>query len=195
VVRLPVAPAAHVVGGDNGGPGLVVGGQPEGVVHALDGADRVGHEVVVPDVGELARVVRRARGEEPLERSRELADDTFNVSTLNPPSIVGCAPGRSSAAFAKLLVLWASIRVSKSVRAPSSRGCPGAGKRLDLDVHETGDRLVVRVGDDGSGGAVLKEQGGLCSLRDRVAAAGGTFRVTNRPGGGTIVEAERPCAS
>lgn len=37
------------------------------------------------------------------ERSRELADASFNVSTLNPPPIVGMIPGRSTRAFANLL--------------------------------------------------------------------------------------------
>ncbi|MPZ94796.1 MAG: two-component sensor histidine kinase [Propionibacteriales bacterium] len=73
--------------------------------------------------------------------------------------------------------------------------------RLELTVAETAGTLVVRVRDDGSGGAVLSEQGGLSSLRDRVAAAGGTLRVASRPGMGTTVEAElpvdeeKPCAS
>lgn len=37
------------------------------------------------------------------DRSRDLADDIFNVSTLNPPSIVGMIPGRGARAFAKML--------------------------------------------------------------------------------------------
>lgn len=73
--------------------------------------------------------------------------------------------------------------------------------RLELTVAETAGTLVVRVRDDGSGGAVVSERGGLSSLRDRVAAAGGTLLVTSRPGMGTAVEAElpvvteEPCAS
>jgi signal transduction histidine kinase len=72
--------------------------------------------------------------------------------------------------------------------------------RLGLSVEETGGRLRVRVSDDGQGGAMIGQHGGLGSLRDRVAAAGGVLRVTSRPGLGTTVEAELPteetsCAS
>jgi signal transduction histidine kinase len=72
--------------------------------------------------------------------------------------------------------------------------------RLDLSVEETGGRLRVRVSDDGQGGAMIGQHGGLGSLRDRVAATGGVLRVTSRPGLGTTVEAELPteetsCAS
>ena len=45
----------------------------------------------------------------------------------------------------------------------------------------------------GVGGAELGS--GLTSLRDRVAAAGGSLTVTSPPGGGTSIVAELACAS
>jgi signal transduction histidine kinase len=54
-----------------------------------------------------------------------------------------------------------------------------------------GGVLRVEVRDDGVGGA--RETGtGLEGLRDRVEAAGGSFRVVSPPGGGTLVAAALP---
>ena len=58
---------------------------------------------------------------------------------------------------------------------------------IDIRVAGDGDRLQVRVFDDGHGGAVPGY--GLASLDDRVAAVGGRLRVNSPPGRGTTVEA------
>ncbi|HEV2639083.1 MAG TPA: ATP-binding protein [Actinocrinis sp.] len=56
-------------------------------------------------------------------------------------------------------------------------------------IHQSADRLSVRVSDDGAGGADLAAGGGLLGLRDRVDALGGRFELTSPPGHGTVVEA------
>jgi len=55
--------------------------------------------------------------------------------------------------------------------------------------------LVVRVRDDGIGGAVPSAGSGLAGITDRVAALGGRVSVTSPPGQGTEVVAELPCGS
>jgi signal transduction histidine kinase len=55
--------------------------------------------------------------------------------------------------------------------------------------------LVVRVHDDGVGGAVPSDGSGLAGITDRVAALGGSLSVTSPPGEGTVVVAELPCGS
>lgn len=55
--------------------------------------------------------------------------------------------------------------------------------------------LVVRIRDDGIGGAVPSEGSGLAGITDRVAALGGSVSVTSPPGEGTEVVAELPCGS
>ena len=55
--------------------------------------------------------------------------------------------------------------------------------------------LVVRVRDDGIGGAKPTAGSGLLGMTDRVAALGGTVSVDSPRGGGTIVTAELPCES
>ncbi len=54
---------------------------------------------------------------------------------------------------------------------------------------------TVRVADDGVGGADETAGTGLRGLADRVAALGGTLRISSPPRAGTVVTAELPCAS
>jgi PAS domain S-box-containing protein len=71
--------------------------------------------------------------------------------------------------------------------------------RAAVSVRRADAALVVRVRDDGRGGAAVGAAvgagSGLAGLADRVAALGGGLVVVSPPGGGTIVEAELPCAS
>ncbi len=85
-----------------------------GVPHFIERAKRAGVQRVVqigsyyhqirPDLAETNPYVRARQLAD--ERSRALADDGFSVCTLNPPSIVGMAPGGSRRGFAKQ-VAWA----------------------------------------------------------------------------------------
>jgi signal transduction histidine kinase len=65
--------------------------------------------------------------------------------------------------------------------------------RIDIDVHERTDAVVVRVLDDGHGGAT-EANGGLHGLRQRVEALDGSLRVASPAGGPTVIEAVLPCA-
>jgi signal transduction histidine kinase len=64
--------------------------------------------------------------------------------------------------------------------------------RIGLNVSRMNGRVVVRVSDDGRGGAALRPESGLA---DRVAALGGSLVVNSPVGRGTVVEAALPCAS
>ncbi|MCK2214684.1 histidine kinase [Actinomadura sp. ATCC 31491] len=66
---------------------------------------------------------------------------------------------------------------------------------IGVRVARAGDRVTVRVSDDGPGGAEIRPGTGLAGLADRVQAAGGALRLRSPAGGGTLVEAELPCAS
>jgi signal transduction histidine kinase len=67
--------------------------------------------------------------------------------------------------------------------------------RASVTVSLVDGRLVVRVADDGRGGAEAVPGGGLAGLRDRVAAVDGTLTIDSPPGAGTAVIVELPCAS
>jgi signal transduction histidine kinase len=63
---------------------------------------------------------------------------------------------------------------------------------ITVDVRMEENLLVVRVRDDGAGGAHLAG-GGLSGLRRRVAALDGVFEVVSPPGGPTTITARLPC--
>ena len=64
--------------------------------------------------------------------------------------------------------------------------------QVAVAVEESGDRLTIRVVDDGVGGADPAAGSGLSGLTDRIEALGGDLRVESPPGGGTRVTAEVP---
>jgi signal transduction histidine kinase len=67
--------------------------------------------------------------------------------------------------------------------------------RAAVGIVRRGDRLVVEVRDDGSGGADEAAGSGLSGLRERVRALGGWMHVSSPAGGPTTVLVELPCAS
>ncbi|GAA2887466.1 sensor histidine kinase [Streptosporangium fragile] len=68
-----------------------------------------------------------------------------------------------------------------------------AAGSVTVEILREGTMIVVRVRDDGRGGAD-PAGGGLSGLARRVAALDGRFRVDSPPGGPTEVVAELPCA-
>jgi signal transduction histidine kinase len=71
-----------------------------------------------------------------------------------------------------------------------------AAGRIGLCVTTRPDGAVLlRVSDDGRGGAVCAPGSGLAGLQDRVAALGGSLSVRSPAGRGTVLEAVLPCAS
>jgi signal transduction histidine kinase len=68
-----------------------------------------------------------------------------------------------------------------------------AATRVDVAIVERDARMIVRITDDGTGGAD-PAGGGLAGLARRVTALDGRFTVTSPAGGPTVVEAELPCA-
>lgn len=69
----------------------------------------------------------------------------------------------------------------------------GAGL-VRIGLSRRGATLVLRVEDDGAGGADPAGSG-LAGLRHRVEALDGTMRVTSPPGAGTVIDVEMPCGS
>ena len=66
---------------------------------------------------------------------------------------------------------------------------------VTVDVSAPGDELVVRIVDDGVGGATPSGDGsGVQGMRDRVVAAGGRLMIASPAGEGTTIEARLPCA-
>jgi signal transduction histidine kinase len=69
-----------------------------------------------------------------------------------------------------------------------------AGTPVDVSAQVHGGRLVVRVSDDGPGGADGRSGSGLRGLADRVEAVDGSLTIDSHVGTGTCLTAEFPCA-
>ncbi|WP_030319970.1 sensor histidine kinase [Streptomyces sp. NRRL B-3229] len=67
--------------------------------------------------------------------------------------------------------------------------------RATVTVRAPGPRLLLRVTDDGRGGADEHGGSGLAGIRRRVAAHDGSLRLTSPAGGPTVVEVELPCGT
>lgn len=76
----------------------------------------------------------------------------------------------------------ALANISKHARATSA----------EVSVTVVDERLVIRVEDDGAGGADPAAGSGLRGLADRIETIGGTLRVESVPDGGTRLTAEIP---
>ena len=70
-----------------------------------------------------------------------------------------------------------------------------AAEHVWVRVARRADTLEVEVRDDGNGGAEIGGGTGIAGLERRVEALDGRLDVESRPGEGTIVHAEIPCAS
>lgn len=64
-----------------------------------------------------------------------------------------------------------------------------------VTVRRSGDRLVLRVDDDGHGGADESRGSGLVGIRRRVEAYDGSLSLTSPAGGPTTMRVELPCGS
>jgi signal transduction histidine kinase len=68
-------------------------------------------------------------------------------------------------------------------------------RELAVRVARTGGGLKIEVRDDGVGGARVGAGSGLRGVADRLDVLGGRLLIDSPPGGGTVIDAEVPCAS
>ncbi|MFG2465152.1 sensor histidine kinase [Streptomyces canus] len=67
--------------------------------------------------------------------------------------------------------------------------------RATITVRSPGSRLLLRITDDGRGGADEHAGSGLTGIRHRIAAHDGTLQLASPPGGPTVLEADLPCGA
>ncbi|MFC7731532.1 sensor histidine kinase [Actinomadura keratinilytica] len=97
-------------------------------------------------------------------------------------------PGRCAAsveATAYFVTAEALTNISKHSRA----------SRATVVVRREGARLLLRIEDDGIGGADAQRGSGLAGIRGRVEAHDGRLTLTSPRGGPTILQVELPCGS
>jgi signal transduction histidine kinase len=157
------------------------GADPE-VVTALDGAvDEIGEAVA--GLRDVARGLRPGALDAGLGPAlAELARRSpLPVAVDGPPE--GLPPEIETAAYYVV-----SEGVANAVKHADAT-------RVDVSARRGDGGLVVRIADDGRGGAATPAGGGLAGLADRVAAHGGTMSVASPPGAGTMLEVVLPCGS
>ncbi|MFV2176955.1 sensor histidine kinase [Actinomadura sp. LOL_016] len=144
------------------------------------------HDAAEQALAELRTVVRGILP--PVLEGRGLAGA---LSGLAADCAVPCAvdvdiPGRcavSVEATAYFVTAEALTNIAKH------SGARHAGVRARRDA----DLLLLRIEDDGVGGADGRGGTGLTGIRSRIEALDGRLDVTSPPGGPTIIEVELPC--
>lgn len=68
-------------------------------------------------------------------------------------------------------------------------------RRATVAVRRAGERLYLRIDDDGHGGADERHGSGITGIRRRVEAHDGRLTVNSPPGGPTTLQVELPCGS
>ncbi len=141
--------------------------------------------------GAIADLRSIARGIHPAildERGLDAALSALVAGSAVPVAVsvrLSRRPGRRQEAVAYFAAAEAIANLAKHASATS------AALRI---TDESGD-LVVRVTDDGQGGAMVMPGGGLAGIAGRLAAVDGTLLLDSPPGGPTTMLAVIPCGS
>ena len=159
-----------------------LGSSPERARATLDAAvDEVA--VAVDELRELAR------GLPPSQLDRGLAPALRELARRAPIRVTVAAPRerfhRDLEAAAYFIGCEGLTNAVKHARATA----------IGLSAERRNGNLVVRVSDDGVGGASPELGSGLSGLADRVAALGGTLHIESAADAGTTLTAELPGAS
>jgi signal transduction histidine kinase len=84
----------------------------------------------------------------------------------------------------------AAYRIVQEALTNARRHAPGAA--VDVELRYDSDLLRLRIRDNGPGPAARRTGHGLLGMRERAAAAGGSLRTSDAPGGGFRIEAQLP---
>ena len=161
----------------------------------------------------LDRDVEGARGL--LLEARAGADAAMSelralVRGIHPPVLAerGLAGALDALAVRSPVPVSARVRLARTLPAPLESALyfsavelvtnairHSGASQIEVSVDERDGRLLLRVADDGRGGADLAGGSGLRGLQRRLAPFDGVLTVTSPVGSGTVVTAELPCAS
>jgi signal transduction histidine kinase len=162
----------------------------------LEAGDEAGGRALVTDAHEEAKAALKeirdlVRGINPVilqDRGLDAALSAVVARAPVPVSLqvhVDPRPSEIAESTAYFVVNEALTNVARHAHAT----------RAAVAIVRSGERLVIEVRDDGSGGADASKGSGLQGLRDRVGAVGGTMHVISPPGGPTTLTVEIPCGS
>ncbi|MCX5195061.1 sensor domain-containing protein [Streptomyces sp. NBC_00249] len=129
-----------------------------------------------------------ARGIHPAvltDRGLDAALSSVASRCLVPVKVAVDLPGRPAAAIEGIAYFVVSELLQNVSKHAGARGA-------SVEVWRAGVRLLVRVSDDGRGGARVSGGTGMAGLAERLRAVDGVFVVDSPEGGGTVVSAELP---
>jgi signal transduction histidine kinase len=153
--------------------------------------------------------VARGTLDDALRQARETVDELRALSRgIAPPLLVdrGLTAALGEVSARSLVPVHSSVEVSDDLPDHAQTAVyfvvsealtnvakhSGAG-RVTVTVRQGPERVLVRVTDDGRGGAHVSKGHGLAGLEQRVRAADGTLTLTSPEGGPTTLEAEIAC--
>jgi signal transduction histidine kinase len=155
---------------------------PSGAEQLLDGAG----EELEAALGELRELARGIHPAVLSTRGLDTALETLARRAPLPVELQRLPDGRLPEAIelaAYYVVAEALTNVAKYASA----------SHATVDVRRMNGKLVVRVTDDGVGGADPEEGTGLRGLADRLAVIEGRLEIDSEPGKGTTITAKIPC--
>lgn len=160
----------------------LAGGDPSAAQALLDAAHEQAKHAMT-EVRDLARGIHPAiltdRGLEPALSSLVSRSGVPVDLFVDVPE----RPSETTESIAYYLVAEAVTNAAKYAEA----------RRVDVAVRRQGDTLLVRVLDDGRGGADPSRGTGLRGLRERVEAVDGVWEMDSPLGRGTMIRVELPC--
>ncbi|GAA4085471.1 sensor histidine kinase [Actinomadura miaoliensis] len=136
---------------------------------------------------ELRDLVRGIHPPVLAERGLDGAVQALALSLPLPVDVRIDVPGRAEAPVESAAYFAVAEMLANVVKHSGAQ-------RAWVQIEHDGDRLLMLVGDDGTGGADPGRGSGMRGIERRLAAFDGTMAVTSPPGGPTVVTMELPCA-
>jgi signal transduction histidine kinase len=145
---------------------------------------------IVGEVGSAITDLRQiAAGVRPARLDDGLAAALHDLARSAPIPVAVEAPIGRVAASVEAAAYFVVCEALTNTVKHASASC------VSLSATRENGRLLVRVADDGVGGARARRGSGLAGLGDRVSAHGGTLSIASPCGGGTRIEVAIPCES
>ncbi|MEU2449564.1 MULTISPECIES: sensor domain-containing protein [unclassified Streptomyces] len=157
---------------------------PEGAAAMVDEA----HGEVKLALQELRDLARGIHPAVLTDRGLDAALSSVAARCVVPVKVVVDLPGARPAEAIEGIAYFV---VSELLQNVSKHAGPGA-RGATVEVWRAGARLMLRVSDDGRGGASAGGGSGLAGLAERLGAVDGVLVVDSPAGAGTVVTAELP---
>jgi signal transduction histidine kinase len=135
----------------------------------------------------LAELRELARGIHPAALDNGLADAlaTLTASSAIPAGLTVNIPVRPTPAIETIAYFCAAELLANAAKYSDAN-------EIKIDISERAGVLVLRICDDGRGGADPARGSGLSGLRQRVSTVDGRLHIASPPGGPTQITVELP---